>query len=130
MAEKNNRMYNVPNGYFESLNTRLSQIPFAEEKESTRVVTWAKVRPVVALAASFAFLVVCGTTILNLTSKSVVADDYDYYQFAYNMIPQTEPYSLYDESLAESLAPSVSQDDIINYLIDSGISVEQIYENE
>lgn len=127
MTGNHDNMYKVPQGYFENLNSRLSMIPAMEQMEEQAVTPWTRLRPVVALAASIAALVVCGSAVLNFTSgKGGAASDTDYFEYAYYMIPETDPYSLYDETLAETLAPSVSEEDLINYLIETGVSVEQL----
>lgn len=126
MTEKNNRMYNVPSGYFEGLQARLSAIPAMEAGSENRVTVWAKVRPVIALAASFAILLTCGTLILNKTAGRVTTSDNEFLEYAYAMIPLTEPYSIYDASLAESLYTEVSEDDIVDYLIETGVSINQL----
>ena len=59
--------YSVPEGYFDSLQTRLSDIP-----QRRTSVNWM---PYLALAASFALLVAVGSFVLNRTSSSYQADD-------------------------------------------------------
>lgn len=126
MTDNKNRMYNVPSGYFESLQTRLSAIPAMEEEAESRVTVWTRVRPVIALAASFAILLTCGTLILSKTAGNVKMNDMEFLEFAYAMTPITEPYSIYDASLAESLYTESSEEDIVNYLIETGVSINQL----
>lgn len=128
MAERMKESYNVPDGYFDALKARLRSIPAKEEAvETVEPTTWMKLRPLVSLAASMAILVVCGTFLLRLsTSVQDREEDYNYAEYAYAITPVTEPYAIYDSALAESVAQSVSGDDIVNYLIDTGISLDQI----
>ena len=126
MTENKNRMYGVPDGYFEGLQARLSAIPAMEAEAESRVTVWAKVRPVIALAASFAILLTVGTLILSKTAGRITTSDSEFLEYAYAMIPLTEPYSIYDASLAESLYQEVSVDDIENYLIETGVSINQL----
>ncbi len=128
MADKNNRMYNVPDGYFDSLKSRLAGIPaMAETVPEEKVTVWTRVRPALALAASFAILFVCGTFILSKTAGKETTEDSEFLEYAYMMIPRTEPYSIYDASLAESLYEGeLSDDDIVSYLIETGVSLNQL----
>ena len=79
--------YKVPDGYFENLRTRLSEIP-AQEKQPTRMQRFS---PYLALAACFAVAVLVGNLVLNRTT-----------------------------------APAASDEDIIEYLIASDITLAQI----
>lgn len=79
--------YNVPDGYFESLRTRLSAIP-AEVQQPSRV---QKFTPYLALAACFAVAVLVGNLVLSRTA-----------------------------------APSASDEEIIEYLVNSDITLAQI----
>ena len=79
--------YKVPDGYFENLRSRLSEIP-AQEKQPSRM---QKITPYLALAACFAVAVLAGNLILNRTT-----------------------------------APAASDEDIIEYLIASDITLAQI----
>jgi len=126
MTENKNRMYDVPSGYFENLQTRLSAIPAMDAEVVNHVTIWTKVRPVIALAASFAILLTCGTLILSKTAGRVMSNDNEFIEYAYAMTPLTEPYSIYDASLAESLYTGVSEEDIVNYLIETGVSINQL----
>jgi len=59
--------YSVPDGYFDSLNTRLSSIP----QQRARV----NFLPYLAMAASFLILLAVGNFILQRTASSYQADD-------------------------------------------------------
>lgn len=84
---RKNNGYNVPDGYFEGLRTKLSGIP-AQEKQPTRFQRFA---PYLALAVCFAIALLIGNVILNRTT-----------------------------------VPSASEDEIIEYLISSDITLAQI----
>jgi hypothetical protein len=79
--------YSVPDGYFENLKTRLSQIP-AQESRPSRIT---RLTPYLALAACFAFVVLVGNAVLNRTA-----------------------------------VPAASDEEIIEYLIDSDITLAQV----
>jgi len=68
---RKNNGYNVPEGYFEGLRTKLSAIP-AQEKQPTRVQKFA---PYLALAACFGLAVLIGNFVLNKTTIPAASDD-------------------------------------------------------
>ena len=106
--------HNVPEGYFEDLKTRLSAIPQEEHASG-----WERLRPYVALAAAFVAIV---TAVLRL-STSPVTQDYDDFGIA-EIIPSTDSYIYYSSEVSEE--PVSSEDDILEYLLNSNTSVEQI----
>ena len=63
--------YNVPDGYFGSLRTKLSAIPAQEERPSRM----QKFTPYLALAACFAIAVLIGNLALDRTSSSSASDE-------------------------------------------------------
>lgn len=115
------KMYNVPEGYFEDLNMRLMAIPDAESQEAAS--PWTRVTPYLALAASFVAIVFCASVLLRKTASVNVMSDMDYMEFA-ALIPETDPYSIYDESFDDEGGTTV--ENIEDYLIYSGISLESI----
>ena len=112
------QLHNVPEGYFENLQTRLSAIP----QQHSAVTPWVRMRPYLAMAAAFAAMVVGGTALLRSTARpaSVLSDE-DLFSYA-QLIPRTDPYMIYDESAQAE--ESYSEEDIINYLIETGVSLE------
>lgn len=110
--------HTVPEGYFEELQMKLSRIPQA----AAAVTPWGKVRPYLALAAAFAALVVSGTAILRNTVHSGAGlSDEDMLGYI-QLIPATDPYLLYEEEWGESY----SDEDIVEFLIETGVSLEQL----
>ena len=113
--------HTVPEGYFGSLEERLSQIPKAAA--SAAVSPWTKVRPYLAMVAAFAALVIGGTAILRNTVRPASGlSDEDLLGYI-GLIPSTDPYLLFDESGREE---AFSDEDIIDYLIETGVSLEQL----
>lgn len=86
---KNKIQYSVPEGYFENLSARLSEIP--AQAAARRAPFMVVARPYFALAAIFAIALVLGTLFLGKQAPSGCSDD-----------------------------------DIIEYLIDSGTTLAQI----
>ena len=76
--------YSAPDGYFESLQERLSEIPYRKRR--------VNLTPYLALAASFLILLLAGNLIINRSSASGDASD----------------------------------NEIIEYLIDSGATLAQL----
>ncbi len=111
-------VYAVPDGYFDDLKNRLSEIP----SRSRRIVTvpgiWQKTRPYFALAASFLIAVVVGNTFLKSSMESS-PDDLSYSDILYSDIMSSslpEPFYVISETEDEEL----DEEDLINYLIESG----------
>ena len=118
----------TPEGYFEDLKSRLNCIPQQQE----RVTTWQKVRPHLAMAAAFIAIVTAGTAILKSSSKTPLDyyDDADGYEIA-QLMQTSSPdlFAYYEEEFTEESA-DYTEEDIINYLIDSGLTVESIESDE
>ena len=111
----------VPEGYFDSLKTRLESIPSAKVSHPG---VWAGMRPYLALAASFAAIVLIGNAVLRDTVKNQPADPF-YGEDSYaDMISITNPEIIYNES--EFDMEELSDEDIINYLIESGVKTEHL----
>ena len=113
----------TPDGYMENLQDRLLQIPAAEKRPG--LVT--RVMPYIAYAASLVLLVVLGNFILGKTSVSAddtsTADDWTYVSYlaqsldADCMLPEIPEYTL-------------TEDDIVNYLVDDGLTLEELVSYE
>lgn len=126
---KNKEIFSVPEGYFEQLQSRLEAIP-GEQREARMpaetATFWTKVKPYVALAASFLMIVFVGNHFLSRTmsqpSSEYTIDDW-YYA---DLIPVTNPYAIY-ETAPDTYAVEVSSDDdILEYLISTGASLDYI----
>lgn len=131
--ESRNNIYGVPPGYFDSLRTRLRRIPVEDGTEAEEVTAWTRIRPLVALAASIAVLFVCGTFVLNLATKSASpsSGESDYMEYAYMITPNTDPYAVYSGAPSVISDASTTSEDVVNYLIETGVSLEQIsYANQ
>lgn len=126
MKERKEGFYSVPEDYFKNLNARLMAIPASEKETGRRRIGFERAVPYLSLVASFALLVIVGTAVLQRSSRTLSTDEAEYFEYAYTMIPRTEPYSIYDSSLAESLSPEMTDEDVINYLIESGVSVNEL----
>ena len=124
---RNSNIYKVPEGYFEQLQSRLETIPAQQERQSEVVSPWGRVRPYLALAACFVMIVFVGNYVLSSSFKSA-DDSISFEDICYaDLIPVTNPYIIYDDSpYTYAAQETASEDDIVEYLISSGASVDYI----
>ena len=112
----------VPDGYFDNLKTRLESIPSSAKAVSAG--PWARVRPYLAMAAGFAAILLAGNAILRGTASLDQASGSNPYESSYaELIALTNPESIYNA--LEYDPESISDEDIINYLIETGARPEQ-----
>lgn len=125
---KNKEIFSVPDGYFELLQTRLEAIP--EQRQETHkhpvaAAIWSKTSPYFALAACFLLAFVIGNNVLTRIypqqESEYTLEDW-YYA---SLIPVTNPYAIYDAA-PDTYAEESSCDDILEYLISSGASLDYI----
>ena len=129
----NKRPYNTPDGYFDYLQMRLSEIPLQQQEESVpevKVSRWAKVAPYFALVACFVAILVTGRYVIDKTTVPAQTDNYLTMENLYgaDLVPYTSQYALFDEDYFQqaSYESEVSEEDIINYLIDSYLPLNYI----
>lgn len=115
--------YSVPEGYFESAMDRAKEIP---GKSASRV--WQKLYPLASMAAMFAIIATVGTLILNRgeffsePSEQMQMEDYlvhSGYDFT------VSDYQGENSQLADA---EISSEDIVQYLIYTGLSIEDMGE--
>ena len=118
--EMRQRPYSVPDSYFDNLEMRLAGIPGSSHISKVGGM-WVKVRPALAMAASFAAILFMGSLVLKKTAAP--KEDISLYeQYAYaDLIPHTEPFAFFEDN-SEDL---VSEEDIINYLLESRSDVAE-----
>ena len=126
MERKDKNMYVVPDSYMGELKGRLKAIPQAEKQENRLQFIW----PMAGLVASFGLLFLCGKLVSTITEEEFPPSDSDYYEYAYSMIPKTDPYAIYEGSTeGEQYSDDYTSEDIINYLIETGISINALANN-
>ncbi len=111
--------YSTPEGYFEGIDERVMQnIRKGQSVSPFRL----KLVPYLSAAAMLAVVAGIGFGVLkHRMQDEAIIDVEDYISY---MTPLTEPESIYySYNTAEE---SLTEEDIINYLIDSGISLETI----
>lgn len=109
--------YSVPEGYFESFKAE------AVRPVVRRVNFWNRFAPYAAMAAVFVFLVTAGTFLLERSTPQYHMTEEDYMMFSDNIMTTIAYEMEYGYQLAEA---EISEEDIINYLIYSGVTPEHI----
>lgn len=110
--------YSVPEGYFENLQMRLSEIP-QQQDEARTPVGIGRLAPYLALAACFLFVYVLGGLFIK---KPVGVEAVDYEQMRYaDIIPYNEFFLN-----SENMSDAVSEEDLIEYLIATNTSADLI----
>ena len=114
--------YSIPDGYFDRMKADMvSFVTGCEERQKPFITRLA---PYAAVAATFLFLVTAGTFILEKTTPATDQAELDEFYFYSNMIPVTDPYAA--ETIQESQYGEIQEEDIIEYLIYSGVTAEVI----
>ncbi len=123
--------YSVPEGYFEDFSARLRKRIRQEEKTlkvqpKKRQISPIQVVRYVAVAAVIAVVAALGITLASLKNRAVVPEDSfedsDFIFYCSELVPATEPESIYYSYNSDS--ESLSEEDIINYLYYSGVDVD------
>ena len=114
----------TPEGYFENLQQRLSEIP----ARPVRVSPVHRLAPYAAIAASFLVAVLLGNSILRHTAPAPAEDDtWTYVSYLADALDpdgaaMMDIYGYEEEEEQQGL----SAEDIVNYLLADGISVEHL----
>ena len=112
----------VPEGYFNDLRDRLGALSAPKTVEPA---LWMRLRPYVAMAASFVAVLLIGNAVLRGTFSNGKVEDQVYNESTYaDMISLTHPEAVYQ--VLEYGHEDLSDEDIINYLIESGAEMEYL----
>lgn len=106
--------YSVPEGYFGLLK--------AEIKARPQKTAWTRLMPYVSMAAVFIFLVTAGTLILQRFTPAEDLTQEDFLVFS----PNALNIEYYSEETNQYAIAGIEDEDIIEYLIYSRISAEEI----
>ena len=115
----------TPEGYFENLQQRLSEIP----ARPVRVSPVHRLAPYAAIAASFLVAVLLGNAILRHSTPAPAEDDtWTYVSYLADALdPDGAVMMDLDDYYGEDPEEEgLSADDIVNYLLADGISVEHL----
>ena len=116
-AELRQMPYTVPEGYFESFKAE------AVRPVVRKLDFWNRFAPYAAMAAVFVFLVTAGTFLLERSTPQYRMTEEDYMMFSDNIMTTIAYEMEYGYQLAEA---EISDEDIINYLIYTGVTPEHI----
>ena len=114
----------LPEGYFENLQVRLSEIP----ARPARVSTVRRLAPYVAVAASFLVIVMIGNFVLGRTAAPAEDDTWTYVSYLADALDPDGgvPMDMADYYLMDGESEGLSAEDIMNYLLADGVSVEYL----
>ena len=111
--------FTVPENYFDGLKANLKKIPQQTESIVSHRLRWGRI---IAVAASFALLLAAGGFFLGRNSSAEQFTE-DGYMALYDDL-EISVYDEYSDQYAD--AWSASEDDIIEYLLATGIEVEEV----
>ena len=116
----------TPEGYFGDLQARLLEIP--ARQQPARVGTVRRLTPYLAIAASFLAIVMVGNAILNRTAAPAEDDTWSYVSYLADALDPdgAVPIDMAGYYLDDEETEGLSAEDIMNYLLADGISVEQL----
>ena len=114
----------TPEGYFENLQQRLSEIP----ARPVRVSPVHRLAPYAAIAASFLVAVLLGNSILRHTAPAPAEDDtWTYVSYLADALDPDGAAMMDIYGYEEEEEPQgLSADDIVNYLLADDITVEHL----
>lgn len=109
------RAFNVPDGYFEEFKAQVKPYKTVQQNWTEKLV------PLVSMAATFILLVTAGTFFLQRTIPSEEFTQEDFLVYSSN-VSRIDYYEEMDH-IADA---GIADEDIIEYLIYSGVSAEEI----
>ena len=107
--------YTVPEGYFEEFRSRMKPYHTAQQNWTEKLV------PLVSMAATFILMVTAGTFFLQQATPSEEFTQEDFLVFS-NDVARIDYY----EEMNHIADADIADEDIIEYLIYSGVSAEEI----
>lgn len=107
----------LPEGYMDSLKNELKAIPRLKTKKRP---LFKVLSPYISLAAAFAMIVTIGGLLLKNTATNDFTSE-DYILFSEDMT------NIILDMSEDQYAEALTDDDIIEYLIYSGVEIEELY---
>ena len=128
MSKRND--ISTPEGYFETLQARLLEIPAREEvtlSSESNVRGFRRLAPYVAIAASFLVAVMIGSFVLRQTAVPADPEE-DTWSYVSYLASALDPDGAVPMDMADFYIEEegLSPEDIVEYLLADGISVEQL----
>jgi hypothetical protein len=114
----------TPEGYFGDLQKRLSEIP----AQPARLGTVRRLAPYVAIAASFLVIVMIGNFVLGRTAAPAEDDTWTYVSYLADALDPDGgvPMDMAGYYMADEGSEGLSAEDIVEYLLADGITVEHL----
>lgn len=113
------RPYKVPEGYFEAFQEKMAR------HSRPAPTLWVRLRPIVAMAASFVLLVALGGLLLKtVTPSRADYEDDDYYAYYCEIIPRSDTDAIYYSQAEEA---ELSEEEVVAYLSESEVGIEEFY---
>lgn len=109
--------YDTPEGYFEDFKNK------AKAGVAPKTGIWGRMAPYAGMAAAFLFIFMIGKTVTEGTDGNMEITQEDYLVFTKEM-PIDIIYGI--ESEYQVADAAINEEDVISYLIYSGISAEEI----
>jgi len=130
-----NNPFKVPDNYFEELNDRIISVTAGSETQKKPVGSQYRLRPFLAIAASFLVLTLLGYTALRIfrpEEKIPSMPVLSLQELSETILNDIDIYTLEEGAVSLALferIPDVTDSDIIDYLILENIDLNDIYEN-
>jgi hypothetical protein len=121
MSKRND--ISTPAGYFEDLQQRLEGIPARKQVSPSGIMV--RLTPYVAIAASFLVAVMIGNAILRQTAVPAEDDPWTYVSYLADAL-DPDGAALVDMAAWEEEEEGLYPEDIVNFLLADGISVEHL----
>ena len=109
----------VPEGYFQDLQQRLQAIP-SQQAESPRGIH--RLAPYFAYAASIAILALVGSFIIRRTAVPTQEETIAQWSYVSYLAQSMDP----DCATFEWTEEAMDDDEIVNYLVSEGLTLEEI----
>ena len=109
----------VPEGYFQDLQQRLQAIP-SQQAESPRGIH--RLAPYFAYAASIAILALVGSFIIRRTAVPTQEETIAQWSYVSYLAQSMDP----DCATFEWTEEAMDDDEIVNYLVNEGLTLEEI----
>lgn len=127
--------FKVPENYFEELNNRIISATVRSETPEKPEASRYRMRPIMAIAASFLILTLLGYTALRIfrpAEKIPSMPELSLQELSETILNDIDIYTLEEGVVflaSDETIPDVTDSDIIDYLILQDIDLNDIYEN-
>ncbi len=127
--------FKVPENYFEQVNRKILALTTGAETESGKTGLYIRLRPILAVAASVAVLIIIGYSAQRLfmsgSENKNVIPEISMQEFSESYLNDIDILMLEQNSdplVISGKVPDISKSEIIDYLILENISENEIYE--